>query len=259
MFERLQKPFLTTETGEAYQPIRIRYDLLQQVQPSKLLDQLKCCVRRTDAPGWDWLWCEECHDVQFTATTPEQQDVQRLRLGSLIIVDQTLYLNLPSFKRACLAVSFFQKYLSVDVMIRQADFVNKVFGMNEPLPRGLTELFKEKELDQMIQQRIADYNKVQERCEKASSAEEALNILAEYTKKEAAKRLPYVERYMFQEHDQQSADDIEAAFLSFAIFLRSRELVAIRRWFGQTNYTLANVADEVAEQVFDDVNVDILE
>ena len=29
MFERLQKPFLTVETGEAYQPVRIAYQLLQ--------------------------------------------------------------------------------------------------------------------------------------------------------------------------------------------------------------------------------------
>jgi len=48
-------------------------------------------------------------------------------------------------------------------------------------------------------------------------------------------------------------------FLGFYIFLRGRELVAIRRWFGNSGYTLADAADETMEQVFGDMNIDIIE
>ena len=31
MFDRLQKPFLTVETGEAYQPVRLIYNVVNRV------------------------------------------------------------------------------------------------------------------------------------------------------------------------------------------------------------------------------------
>ncbi len=48
-------------------------------------------------------------------------------------------------------------------------------------------------------------------------------------------------------------------FLSFYIFLRSRELVAIKRWFGETGYSLADAADETVEQVFGGMGIDLLD
>ncbi len=178
------------------------------------------------------------------------------RLGTLLIKDQILYLNLPSFKRACLLVPFLHRHISSDAKIHKADFINKVFGLNERLPHGFTELFNEDELEKIVHQRIHDYEAVQERCEHASTAEEALAILSDYTKTEASKRLPYAERYAFQEIN---GLDPDVAFLGFYIFLRGRELVAIRRWFGETGYTLADAAEETIEQVFGGMNIDIIE
>ena len=53
--------------------------------------------------------------------------------------------------------------------------------------------------------------------------------------------------------------DPDVAYLGFYIFLRGRELVAIRRWFGETGYTLADAAEETIEQVFGGMNIDIIE
>ncbi len=82
-------------------------------------------------------------------------------------------------------------------------------------------------------------------------------MLAEYTNKESKKRLPYAERYDFDISVQDEDPDI--IFLSFYIYLRSRELVAIRRWFGQTGYTLSDAADETVQQVFGDMGIDLIE
>ena len=258
MFDRLQKPFLTVETGEAYQPVRLTYDLRKKDELLSALEKLQCIQKNTTANSWSWYWKAECDGLHFESLTSFRKNPEHpLRLATLILRDDKFYINLPSFKRACLAVPFFSQMINDKLMeIRCADFINKVFALDERLPHGFTELFKEDEIDRILNQRIEDYNKVKEECEQAPSAEDALAILSEYSKTEAKKRLPYAERYLF---DLAHQDDLEVVFLAFYIFLRGRELVAIKRWFGQAGYSLADAADETVEQVFGGLGIDIIE
>jgi hypothetical protein len=257
MFERLQKPFLTVETGEAYQPIRLTYEIFQKDKLIAALKQLKCCEVSGD-DAWTWYWRDECDDLHFESIDSfKKKPGSPLRLATMQLRDNKLYMSLPSFKRACLAVPFFHRAINPEYSrIRVADFINKVFGLDEHLPHGFSELFKEDELDQIVRERISDYETVQANVESADSPEAALAILSEFTKKESTKRLPYAERYEFEHSAEQDPD---VAFLGFYIFLRGRELVAIRRWFGNTGYTLADAADETMEQVFGGMNIDIIE
>jgi len=260
MFERLQKPFLTVETGEAYQPIRLTYEVTQPNNIVAMLNTLKCC-ESASSTTWNWYWRDECADLRFDSLNrpPKKNDsVSTIRLGMFILRDGKLYLSLPSFKRACLAVSFFHRAIKPSIAkVHHADFINKVFGLDERLPHGFTELFNEDELENIVHLRVADYEKVQMRCENAQSADEAIAILNAYNQEESQKRLPYAERYAFQYKDE--SDDPDVIFLSFYIFLRSRELVAIHRWFGDTGYSLTDAADEAMEQVFGGMDIDILE
>lgn len=259
MFERLQKPFLTVETGEAYQPIRLSYEVAQPDKIASVLNTLKCCEIATSENTWNWYWRDECADQRFESVENlNRNDKSAIRLGMFILRDGKLYLSLPSFKRACLAVSFFHRLIPHDVAkVHHADFINKVFGIDEKLPHGFTELFNEDELESIVKQRVSDFEKVQMKCENASSADEAIAILNEYNNLEAQKRLPYAERYVYQYAEP--SDDPDVVFLSFYIFLRSRELVAIHRWFGDTGYSLTDAADEAMEQVFGGMDIDILE
>lgn len=261
MFDRLQKPFLTVETGEAYQPIRLNYDVYQKDDLIKALNNLKCCEKNPSGNAWNWFWRDECDDLHFESLEAYRKNPDHpLRLGTLTLRENGLFLNLPSFKRACLAVPFFSKLVDANIAkANKADFINKVFGLDERLPHGFAELFKEEELEQIIRQRISDYEKVQEKVEHAGTAEEAFNILYDYSKTEAEKRLPYAERYVFLYGDVKDKQDPDVIFLSFYIFLRGRELVAIRRWYGETGYTLADAIDETVEQVFGNMNIDIIE
>lgn len=256
MFERLQKPFLTVETGEAYQPIRITYDLLQKEKLNDAIQKVKCI--ETKQGGWNIFWREESNDLHFESLDSFKKDPEKpLRLGTMIIKKDTLYLNLPSFKRACLLVPLLHKLIPSSIAkVQKADFINKVFGLNERLPHGFAELFDEEELEKIVMQRLHDYELTQERCENANSADEALKILSEYTSTESHKRLPFAERYVF--HLNEGVDP-DVAYLGFYIFLRGRELVAIRRWFGETGYTLADAAEETIEQVFGGMDIDIIE
>lgn len=258
MFERLQKPFLTVETGEAYQPIRLAYDLYQKEELIEVLNKLKC-LEQKQANSWNWFWQDECDDLHFESLDSYKKGPAPLRLGTLTLRDNILYINLPSFKRACLAVPFFYRMINAHISkVQKADFINKVFGLNERLPHGFAELFKEDELEKIVQQRIHDYEVVQEKCEHAETAEEAFAILNEYTQSESKKRLPFAERYVFHENAT-TEQDPDVIFLGFYIFLRGRELVAIRRWFGETGYTLSDAAEETIEQVFGGMHIDIIE
>jgi len=257
MFDRLQKPFLTVETGEAYQPIRLTYDLKQGDGLLGALAKMKCLEKNPTANSWNWFWRDECNDLHFESLSSYRKSTTHpIRLGTVTLRDNKLFLNLPSFKRACMAVTFFHRLISEAAAVHRADFINKVFGLDERLPHGFAEVFKDEELDRMLHERIEDYHKVQTKCEEASTAEEALTILSDYSRTESKKRLPYAERYEFELANQ---EDPDVVFLGFYIYLRSRELVAIKRWFGETGYSLADVADEAIEQVFGGLGIDIIE
>lgn len=258
MFDRLQKPFLTVETGEAYQPIRLTYELKQPEMIAEALEKLQCIQKNPTPNSWSWYWTGECNDLHFESVDGFRKTDKPIRLGTITLREGALFLNLPSFKRACLAVPFFHRLISINIMkAHSADFINKVFALDERLPHGFSELFKDEELDRIMTQRIDDYHKVKELCEHAETPEEAFKILSEFTEKEAKKRLPYAERYVFEITGQE--EDPDVIFLAFYIYLRGRELVAIKRWFGQTGYTLADAADETVHQVFGDLGIDIIE
>ena len=259
MFDRLQKPFLTVETGEAYQPLRISYELLQKEALIALLDNTVCLTKNpSSTDSWNWYWKGECDALQFDSLDSFKRNPEHpVRLGAIMLKGDAFYISLPSFKRACLGVPFFHKLIKSDIArLDHVDFINKVFGLDERLPHGFTELFKEEELTRILEQRNEEYHTVQAQCEDAPTVEVAFGILKDYTEAEAHKRLPYAERYVF---DMSAASEPEIVFLSFYIFLRSRELVAIKRWFGSSGYSLADAADEVVQQVFGDMNIDMLE
>jgi hypothetical protein len=259
MFERLQKPFMTVETGEAYQPIRLTYLLHDKNQLLEKLNALSCCEKSNNGSTWNWYWKNECDDLHFESLDTYVKNTQNpIRLGTFTLRDDKLFLNLPSFKRACLAVPFFHRVIDPSIAnISHADFINKVFGIEERLPHGFSELFKDDELEKILNQRVSDYEKVLERCEHAETAEEATELLSEFTQAETRKRLPYAERYDFQSTEDNINPDV--VFLSFYIYLRGRELVAIRRWFGNTSYSLSDAADETVEKVFGGMDIDLLD
>src|SRR3990167_6687143 len=161
MFDRLQKPFLTVETGEAYQPIRLTYEIIHHPGLETALQNLSCLQKQAAIHTWHWYWKDECDNLHFESLDSFRKNPEHpVRLGTITLREDKLYFNLPSFKRACMAVPFFYRLLSQEAAIRHADFINKVFGTDERLPHGFSELFKDDELDSILRQRVEDYHKV---------------------------------------------------------------------------------------------------
>ncbi len=45
MLDRIQKPFMTVDTGEAYQPLRLTYDLYDSTALIAALNQINCLTK----------------------------------------------------------------------------------------------------------------------------------------------------------------------------------------------------------------------
>lgn len=258
MFDRLRKPFLTVETGEAYQPVRLTYELTHSERTIAALEKLGC-IRKGAMPfTWHWYWQDECDDLHFDSVHAYKRNVTHpVRLATLKQQTDVLHIHLNSFKRACVAVPFFHRLLgSEGARIRHADFVNRIFGVDERLPHGFSELFSEEELEELLYKRIEEYQTLREQCEQAESAEQALTLISDLTCAEEKKRLPYAERYVFLMEDD---IDPDVVFLGFYIYLRGREMVAIHRWLGEAGYTTSNAVEEIVDSVFGGVGIDLID
>lgn len=238
MLERLQRPFLTVETGEAYQAIRLVFEIQDETALLDKLSSLKC-VLPVSSKQLSWYWRDEVESLPFSSLDSLRiLSTKQIRLASLSLKESRLYIQFQSFKRACMGLTFFREQLKNIATPHHADFVNKIFGLDERLPHGFTELFQDSELEELVQERLIEFEKVNQACEDAASAEEALAILKAYSEKESQKRLPYTERYLFEPTE---TDIHKVMDLSFFIFLRSRELVAIKRWLGEDDAHLSKV------------------
>lgn len=258
MFERLQKPFLTVETGEAYQAIRLVFQIQDESAVVDKLNHLKS-VSPVSKNQFNWFWRDETESLPFSSLESLRiLNTKHIRLASLTLKEGKLFIQLHSFKRACIALSFFREQLKEMAAPHHADFINKIFGLDERLPHGFAEFLQDEELEHLVQERLSEFEKINEACENAASAEEALAILKNYSEKESQKRLPYTERYVFETNNSHTNDkDANNIIdLGFYIFLRSRELVAIRRWLGEEDAHLSKVFEDTFLHAFGELEID---
>lgn len=248
-------PFLTVDTGEVYQPIRLTFKIKNLVLVKEQIDDL-ACMKKINQNTWQWLWCNETAELPFASTSNFNQSGS-IKLGALFRCGELLYLNLQSFKRACLAIPFFYNIFNErSACLIYADFINKVYAYNEQPIEDFSSLFSEQELQDAMQQKLHEYEQMQKKCEHASDISQALEIVKSYAALESNKLISSVERYEF---NFKNCTDLSIIFLSFYVFIRSRELAAIKRWFGTTDYTLSNAVDEAMAQIFGDLGIDLID
>jgi hypothetical protein len=246
--------FLTIETGEIYQPVRLTYLIKDMTALINTLTQLSCIKEEANANLWTWYWKNECDDLHFESQdTFQKQADHPVRLGTISIKQNLFYIYLPSFKRACMTVPFFHKILNESIChIQHADFINKIFTTGETLPRKFNEIFDNEKLNLSSHKRVNAYQQIEDQCTSSLSMNDALDILSDVLKHEDKWELPYVERYQFELADD---EDPQVIYIAFYLFMRSRELVVINRAMGKHNYQLADAANESVTHAFGyDVN-----
>ncbi len=245
---KIKDSILQVETGDVYQPVRLTYFIHDPQKLISTLDQLKCLEQDSSHTVWTWYWKNECADLRFDSANISQETNHTIRLGTLNIKGNQLFIHLPSFKRACLAASFFHRILNQNIcVIQHADFINKLFTKNESLPRKLNNLFNDVDLSTASNARVAIYKQVENQCQSMLSTEEALNMITDVLNNEKKWELPHVERYSFEFSTEENPQVI---FMAFYLFMRSRELVLLNRAAGKFSYQLADAANETIEHTF---------
>ncbi|MDR3476424.1 MAG: hypothetical protein P4M14_00150 [Gammaproteobacteria bacterium] len=246
MDQTSNKRFLTNETGEIYQLVRLTYPITHLKKLMQALGQLACIREEIKGRLWAWYWDHECADMRFQSNDGfEKTTMHPIRLATLSIKENQLYIHLSSFKRACMAVPFFHQILNQT--ISHADFINKIFAPEETLPIHLNKIFKNEELNQSACKRTDLYAQIEKQYEGNLTTQEALDIMNDVVRNENKWEMPYVERYIFQWLPEENPQVI---FMAFYLFMRSRELVAMKSAAGQPLYRLSDVVNETLEQAF---------
>ena len=104
-------------------------DVIHSINSLTRLDNLGCLTKDVSPNQWAWFWRDECEHTEFDSMDAfNRLETQEAKLGLISVDGKLLHIDLPSFKRACLAAKFFSLVIDKgSAIIHFADFFNKVF------------------------------------------------------------------------------------------------------------------------------------
>lgn len=228
-------PIAFTTTGEAFQPVRIHYEVSDPETLQKRFSEMECMDYDPNEKRWVWGYTGEAEKLEF-----EQRPITEnpIVLGEFIASDGGEYvLNLRSPERAVKAIQFFDEY--VPRSAAQATHVSasyKLFSLAEAtaLP-SLHQFFEKGELN------VKDPEKITRKLIelKASTDDEAeqKRVVDQYIEELANEKIPEIEKFSIHYYE----DGIEA--LQFSLSIHKR--VALEHWKGNTGYTPMNAVQDM--------------
>jgi hypothetical protein len=123
---------LATITGEAFQPVRLYYRVVDREAVLRAFRKLRCVDYDATQKRWVWLYQHEASSLRFKrsyADLPKQ--LRPIVLGSFFLRGaDTLILDVRSPERALAALRFFDKHLPRKAaQVTEAEIVNKLFPL----------------------------------------------------------------------------------------------------------------------------------
>jgi hypothetical protein len=221
---------LATMTGEHFQPVRLHYKVLDQPGLQRAFKKLRCLDYDRTQQRWAWLYDHEAKRLRFKQSYSKIPELMHpIVIGSFFprSGDQLL-LDLRSCERAILAIPFFDKHLPRSVVrVTEAEVVNRLFsGENQTLTPD--RLF-DRQANTFIGP-LADVQRLNDLIAGIQDPQERLKVLMEDIESGSKQPLPEIERFPIHFY--------EDGIGGFAMTLRSRQLVALQHWLGNTAYTL---------------------
>ena len=197
-----KKLLQATITGEAVQPIRLYYQIIDEERLIRSFEQLRCMDFDNVNDRWVWLYAHESKALKFMKPYSSiPAELHPIVIGSFFLRnDDELFLDLRSFERAIEAISFFDKHVGRAVArITHAAVVNRLFDANEQFVPNLDIFFGSNE----------------------------------FTEKDTGRRTPEVEKFPVHFY--------EDGISSIKLVLRMRQIMACEHWKGNTDCTLSDV------------------
>jgi hypothetical protein len=140
------REYLSTSTGEPFQPIRLYYDVPSMSYARQRLKRLRCLLNA--GAEMAWLYEREAQGLRFEPRRMPPPPGPPTVIGRFRFSAPTvLTLQLRSLPRARTAVQFFAPVLGAQVTLSRVRIVNRLFEQGEA-SKGLHEL--DSELDQNV-------------------------------------------------------------------------------------------------------------
>jgi tetratricopeptide (TPR) repeat protein len=252
----IPKPFRSLDTGEAYQPTRLIFEIVDIIKLITTLNNLKCCSK-TSSTCWNLYWRDELDDTQFQSVDDYQRPNEPIILAKISINATDLQLNTLSIKRlALLAPFFYEVFCNQEALVRKAYYYTLLFCYTDEIPSNLWPQISLNEADEAFGHREKSNSEIEKKIKNAASKEESDEILGDYVESESAKNPLPIEVYRFKDFtfcpSNPTKDEGKAKFLGFYIYVRAREELAIKKWIEPTkSHTLSDVAHRVKDQFLD--------
>lgn len=230
-------PLLATITGEAFQPVRLHYKILNRSRLLRAFKTLRCLDYDSPRKRWVWLYEHEAKGLRFQRSYNQIPREQRpLILGSFFLREQeTLLLDLRSFDRALHAIPFFDRHLPRKVVkLKDAEIVNRLF---DATPEN-TKLSPDVLFDSQVGTDSDSENLRDQLARLAGDAQglkERMDLILQELQSRSSKPLPEIERLPI--------NFPEDGIHGFRLALRLRELVARQHWEGNPEYSLTDAID----------------
>ena len=241
IFDRQPEPYLTTVTGEAYQPARIYYQVNQKNAVLGRFRRLRCIEGDRDFKRWNWLYREEARELKFAKTYRDIPKPERPAiLGYLTFKgDRELVLDVCSLESVVKAVAFFDRKINWRLAtVSKLKIVNRFFPVTEDTAAISKhhELYFNRQQAVSSRQKMAELEKMLEDCQRQEERERVFKLMERQMKQP----LPEVEDLETSFYE----DGIE--FLQMALQMRLAE--AREHWQGNKNFSQFDLLEMMIEQ-----------
>ncbi len=239
------EPYLTTVTGEAYQPARIYYQVDKKNAVLGRLKRLRCisCDRHPDR--WLWLYREEAKELKFAKSYRDIPKQERPAvLGYFTFKsDRQLVLDVDSLELTVKAVAFFDRKINRKLTkVERLKVVNRLFPATEDAASISEhhELYFDRKQAVSSRKKMAELEKKLEQCKGQEEQQEQIFDLMERQMKQPLPEVEDLETSFYE-------DGIE--FLQMALQMRLVE--AREHWQGNKNFSQFDLLEMMLEQADD--------
>ena len=225
------QPLLATVTGEHFQPVRLHYTVLDHDGLLRAFRKLRCLDHDPAKGRWVWLYDFEARKLRFERSYRQlPKHLHPIVIGSFFPRGKDhLLLDLRSCDRAIQAIPFFDTHLPRGVArVTEAEVVNRFFPAT-----GNEQLTPDRLFDAQVSPPSdpeAEVRGLIERVSGIQDPQERLDSALEEMESRARRPLPEIERFPVHYHE----DGIEG----FTMALRLRQIVALKHWQGNAEYTM---------------------
>lgn len=226
-----EKALWTTQTGELYQPVKLRYEIKDETKLRAAFSKLRCIDFDPSKNRWVWLFDYEARTIQLkkTYSSPSDSDGPII-IGSFFIRSgNELHLEVRSIERAIAAILFFDKHLGRKIAeIKYLEIVNRLFDGPGPVPVSLSVHF-----DALDEKAQVDPNELVKEIKALQDQTDDPNlkraIASKYIEEISRRPEPEVERLPVRFYEE----GIKPIEMSLGI----RQIVAMKHWQGNPTYS----------------------